>query len=254
MHHKNRVLYDGTQREPVKHVCEQSHDGIVVLVLHLPFKPVYAVHVLALVVPAQQMQAARLCQLQGQQGEHYLEREGSSVHKVTVEQIRVRGRGKSTYFEYVAQIIELSVSISTHSELSQTAVLFLRHLHPKKRRQTLEVVSSLLQELNHILAMWQLLLFKVLYKCAHKVSSEDRSAIWSCLETRTRVRLLHSDVLGVDALLRGWLTSRVGDDRFRESLLSRRSLTCGQLLSSLCVIRNDFHDGFEVLKCRLQLS
>ena len=75
--------------KPVIDLGEEVHHVGRVLGFHLPFKAVHLVHVLGLVIATAHEEVVRVEQLEGEEREDALDREGAAVDEVAVEQVRV---------------------------------------------------------------------------------------------------------------------------------------------------------------------
>lgn len=79
------ILEHRSEREPIEHFREKLHHRIVVLVLDFAFEAVDFVHVLGLVIAAEQVDMVREHQFHREERQHHFKRERTAIHKVSVE-------------------------------------------------------------------------------------------------------------------------------------------------------------------------
>mmetsp|Transcript_8575 Transcript_8575/g.12793 ORF Transcript_8575/g.12793 Transcript_8575/m.12793 type:complete len:221 (+) Transcript_8575:24-686(+) len=116
VHHEDLVLDNGGQRQQVEQLGELLHHRGIILMHHFPLEAVDAVHVLGLVVASQQVEALRLGQPQRDQRHGSLEGERAAIHEISIEQVVAGVRRHSAQVEYVAEVVELAVGVSTDRE------------------------------------------------------------------------------------------------------------------------------------------
>ena len=78
-----------SQRKPVVDLGEEIHHVGRVLGFHFALESVHFVHVFGLVVAPAHEEVVRVEQLEGEEREDALDREGAAVDEVAVEQVRV---------------------------------------------------------------------------------------------------------------------------------------------------------------------
>lgn len=118
VHHEHSAVEEMAERQKVVALCEHITHGIAVFRGDFAEKAIHLIHVDRLVVAAAHVEVIWKEQLEAEQRENALDAERASVDEVAVEQIRISLRWKTVFLENIQQVVELSVDVAAHCELS----------------------------------------------------------------------------------------------------------------------------------------